>query len=371
MKILHLAPTGNWAGTEEMVCRMANESAREHEVAVAMLAGPNIDADTIRERFSPSVTTILVDPERSTGEGAADVIARVGRPDVIHAHLRPGVNLAWPLRDLAPVIGHLHVRFFSSQMWWVDAVVCVSEWQTLDIPSSYPGAVYRVPNSVATGRRDESNSDSDSLRKLLSLDDGSVVFGSIGRVSPEKGFDSLVSAFRQMAAPQDRLVIIGDGVDSEGLATLADGDRRIFLLGYVPQASRLLPAMDIYVSPSRLDSFGLSVLEAMAAGLPVVATAARGPADLLTDQPARVTPIDDIAAIARAMSETRDDVLAGHRRVSYRLNAYEPQVCAAQLADVYEHVVGRSAAPLCMVRPPSAGAGARRTPSTGAHSDDR
>lgn len=349
MRILHLAPTGNWAGTEEMVCRLANDMGGDHEVGVLMAEGEHIDRAQMRERFDPRVGLVVASEGLSPGEQMRVVLDQLGRPDVVHAHLRPGLAHAWHLRRLAPVIGHLHVRYFSAQFWWTDAVVCVSPWQAHDIPASFTGDVFLIPNSIEPFETAGDDEVAAFRHRLGVGGDNGTVYGSVGRLSPEKGFDVLVKAFRNGFSPDDHLVIVGQGPDEDHLRRLAGDDPRIHLPGYVPRARRLLPAFDVYVSASRLDSFGLSVLEAMSVGLPIAATTARGPADLLQDQPAVLVPADDEEALRSAMT-----TVAGlPRPVSYDLGRYSHTACADHLAAMYERVTTHTGSPTCLRRPRS------------------
>lgn len=349
VKVIHLAPTGNWAGTEEMVCRMANELSESHDVGVVMTEGENVDEQMIRSRFDPTVRVLIPQVDTTPGERAAQIVEEFGVPDLIHAHLRPGVEQAWPLRDLAPVIGHLHVRYFSSQFWWVDAVICVSDWQSHDVPANFTGPVFMIPNSIEEFES-ASSTELREFRRRIDANPQSVIFGAVGRLSTEKGFDTLVRAFRSALGEHDRLVIAGDGSTREALDELSTVDRRIHLLGYVPRARRLLSGLDVYVSSSRLDSFGLSVLEAMSIGLRIVSTDARGPNDLLSMQPAVIVPTDDEPALAAAMEEAARQVLAGDAAPIYDLAAYNHRTCAQNLAGAYDFLLDGGVAPTCLVR---------------------
>lgn len=345
MRVLHIAPTGNWAGTEEMVCRLANDTAAQHDVTVMMEPGENASIEQIRSRFQPNVRVIIADTDATPAERMRVVLDEGGVPDIVHAHLRPGLAHAWHLRNLAPVIGHLHVRFFSAQFWWVDAVVCVSPWQARDIPAWFQGEVFLVPNSLAPFEP-AGFSEAAAFRDRIGASQTSVVYGSIGRLAAEKGFDLLIKAFRSGFGDDDRLVIVGNGPAADQLHALADGDQRIHFAGYVPSARRLLTAFDVYVSASRLDSFGLSILEAMSVGLPIVSTRARGPADLLHGQPAQLVPVEDIPALRSAMASA----ITPQKTLRYDLDRYQHDRCAADMHDVYTCLLDPTApVPACRV----------------------
>lgn len=329
-----------------MVCRIANDTASDHDVTVMMEPGEYISEEQIRGRFDSGVNVIIADADATPAERMKLILDETGAPNIVHAHLRPGLAHAWHLRNLAPVVGHLHVRFFSAQMWWVDAVVCVSPWQARDIPAWYTGDVFLVPNSLAPFEP-AGDSEIRAFRESIGATSASTVYGSIGRLAAEKGFDLLIKAFRSGFGTDDRLVIIGDGPEGEHLHALAADDSRIHLPGYLPRARRLLTAFDVYVSASRLDSFGLSILEAMSMGLPIVSTRARGPADLLDGQPAQLVSAEDVPALSSAMAAVR----APQPHRSYRLDRYQHQRCATEMLEAYAHLLApASPPPACRVR---------------------
>ena len=351
MHVLHVVPTGGWAGTEQMVANMANRTVEDARVTVVVREGPNASRSMVRSRFDPRVEVVFTRKGASPGAQAEDVAARLnGAPDVVHVHLRPGAELARALELDAPVIAHLHVRYFSAHFWWTDALVCVSPWQARDVPESYRGPVYLVPNWVEPFEA-ASERERQQFRQACGVSDRGLLVGAIGRLSEEKAFDILCRAFSKVAGQEDRLVIIGDGPCRDELEEIAALDRRIVLAGYRAESRRLLGALDVFASSSRLESFGMSVLEAMTVGLPIVATRARGVQDLLDGTSAVLVDIDAADDLAHGLAVALDDVRRGNRRVTYALDQYDPSTCALQLRSVYDHLLGRSPSSDALVRP--------------------
>jgi glycosyltransferase involved in cell wall biosynthesis len=351
MHVLHVVPTGGWAGTEQMVANMANRTIDSAKVTVVVRDGPNAPRAMVRSRFDPRVDVIFTQKGATPGAQAESVAEQLATtPDIVHAHLRPGAELARALELDAPVVAHLHVRYFSAHFWWADALVCVSPWQARDVPESFPGPVYLVPNwvepfDVATEEEQR------RFRRQCGVGAGGLLVGAIGRLSEEKAFDVLCRAFANAADQKDRLVIVGDGPCREDLDELAQVDERIVLAGYRAESRRLLGAIDVFASSSRLESFGMSVLEAMTVRLPIVATRARGVQDLLSGTSARLVDIDDVDGLSHELAETLDSVRRGDRQVEYPLDQYEPAACARRLCEVYDHVLGRVGRADSLVRP--------------------
>ncbi len=127
----------------------------------------------------------------------------------------------------------------------------------------------------------------------------------VGRLVPDKDLPTLIEAFARVTHPGARLAIVGDGplrseiearVASLGLAP------RVDFLGYVADPSGIYRQARCIVLTSRFESFGNAIAEALAHGLPVVTTAAAGPAEILEQgRFGTVVPIGDVEAVAHAL----------------------------------------------------------------------
>ncbi|MEO5611317.1 MAG: glycosyltransferase [Sphingomicrobium sp.] len=141
----------------------------------------------------------------------------------------------------------------------------------------------------------------DQLRAKLGVGDHQPLLIYVGRLDGEKKPDVVVEAFRRLPAELGaRLVLIGEGPLRAPIAAI--GDPRIMTPGYLLDRSELaiwLASADIYVSAMADETFGLSIIEAQASGLPVVGVAAGAMLDRVSDQTGRLGPIGDSAAMAR------------------------------------------------------------------------
>ncbi len=193
---------------------------------------------------------------------------------------------------------------------WI--LVGVSEALRHDLLASRCGfrteQVVAIPNAIDVTRAQAEQLDRAAARQALGIAPQAFVFGTVGRLSPNKGQRFLVQAFAAIAATlaDSQLAIFGSGSTAEELAQLVRRQGlggRIHLLGHVPQAHRYLPALDAFVLPSLEESFGVALLEAMAARLPVIATTAGGIPEVVGDTGELVPPGDE-AALADAMVRT-------------------------------------------------------------------
>lgn len=170
-----------------------------------------------------------------------------------------------------------------------------------------------------------------------------------GRLAPQKGADILLAAHALLAAEMD-LVICGRGADEAKLrhqvATLKPRGR-VFFAGYQDNLAAILPAFDLYVMPSRWEGFGLAAAEAMAAGLPVVASDCDGLREVVEDgSTGLLVPPGDIQALARAMDRVLADGQqagvwgrAGRRRA---FDVFSSRRMATDVLEQYRRVLAGS-----------------------------
>lgn len=152
-----------------------------------------------------------------------------------------------------------------------------------------------------------------ALRVTLGLPAAAVVFGTVGRLNEAKQQQRLLTAMRALAegGHDAALVIAGDGELRAPLE--AETDRlglrpRVRLLGARSDVPELLAGMDAFVLPSRTEGYSLALVEASAAGLPIIATAVGGNAEIVHDGSTGViVPPGDDEALARAMAALASD----------------------------------------------------------------
>lgn len=131
----------------------------------------------------------------------------------------------------------------------------------------------------------------------FSIGDDQLVIGSIGRLAYPKNYEFLIQQFPALLAAQPNLigVIIGDGPERtryQSLISRLGVQQNFFLVGAIHDAARYLPAFDIFVLPSLYEGLSITLLEAMAAERPIIASAVAGTREALSDA-GLIYPIDD------------------------------------------------------------------------------
>jgi alpha-1,6-mannosyltransferase len=156
-----------------------------------------------------------------------------------------------------------------------------------------------VPLGVEVGEFGPTCRD-ERLRARLGLKDDQPLLIYVGRLDGEKKPDVVVDAFRRL--PRElgaKLALLGEGPLKAEIAAI--GDDRIIMPGYVrnrAELARWLASADIYVSGMADETFGISIIEAQASGLPVVGVAAGAMLDRVTDAMGRLGPVGDSETMA-------------------------------------------------------------------------
>lgn len=153
---------------------------------------------------------------------------------------------------------------------------------------------------------------------------------AMGRLAPEKGFDLLLAAFAPLALrqPEWGLIILGEGPlrkDLEDLIKTLGISSQVLLPGAVPQPYGVLKQAKIFAFPSHYEGFGIAVVEAMACGLPVVASDCRpGPGELITPNvDGLLVPRRNVPALRQAL-----ELLMGNPELRQRLGSAARQTAA-------------------------------------------
>jgi glycosyltransferase involved in cell wall biosynthesis len=210
---------------------------------------------------------------------------------------------SWKRRLINPLLA----RFDGS-------IVAVShELRDYMIQSRFPRERVRVIHNGIEAASAATPLDRRRARMLLGLDDRAFVVTTVARLDPVKDLVTLVDAFAEVRrrVPGARLVIVGDGPERQRLEARAAQDDlagSVRITGYRSDVRALLPAADVYASSSISEGVSITILEAMATGIPVVATAVGGTPEIVSDSTdGLLVPSRDPARMAAAIISLAED----------------------------------------------------------------
>ncbi|QJW98067.1 glycosyltransferase [Frigoriglobus tundricola] len=335
LHIAHGVLTLDVGGLERIVLDLVRVGRRQgHRVSVICLERPGTLAPTA-EAEGATVVSLGKPPGRRPElvPRAAEVLRALG-PDVIHTH---AVGALWYLGRAARTTGRVptvhteHIdnvgkavgRFakLKTRLLWnragrfASAFCGVSEDVSRSVGrwGTVPRAkVHTVLNGIDLDRYDR-HGERAGVRAGLGIPPDARVIGTVGRLNEVKRQDHLIRALGTLGAraADVRLLLVGDGPERGALERLVEGlglSARVHFAGYQSAPERFLPAMDVFALSSRLEGLPLALLEAWAAGLPVVSSAVGGvPKVVRHGETGLLFPNGDEPALARALLELLDD----------------------------------------------------------------
>ncbi len=336
MKIFILSTSMGMGGADQQILMLAQAmSARGHDVRIVALAPLG---QMGYEAQRAGIATESLEMQRNIGmvSGVVRLIRmiRAWRPDVLHSHMVHANLLARALRPITPVPalvstihsindgGRLRMAVYRLTSGLVDRVTIISQLaaQRYVAIGAVPAAQLEVvPNTVDTTRFRPLPHVRGGVRQELQLGD-EFVWLAVGRFEEVKDYPTLIAAFAQLVRkrPTSRLLLVGKGSlqqEVEELVRMEDLQERVTFLGVRRDVPELMSAADGYVLSSVREGMPVVLLEASAAGLPVVATRVGGVAEVVDDQTSGLlVPPGDVAQLAGAME--RIEALAPESRVA-------------------------------------------------------
>jgi glycosyltransferase involved in cell wall biosynthesis len=294
MKVLHVI-TGLDAGGAELQLAMILRRTR-HESDVVTLYNPG----PVAEMITAGGTSVRnLGMQRNTELPALLRLRKLikdGQYDVVHTHLYRAQIYARPAARLAgtPVvlttehsIGETHIErrkmtrgvraLYLSSERFSDATIAVSDIvkDRLARWGVRPGKVTVIPNGVDTDELGFHAEARDRVRAQFGIAPDTYVIGALGRLDPNKRVDLTMEAAAPMLGEKCKILVIGRGEDQARLEEAAKRlgvTEHVIFGGYQSDTTAMLAAFDLYVAASLQETFGLSVLEALASGLPVLYT---------------------------------------------------------------------------------------------------
>ena len=273
------------------------------------------------------------------------VLANVCR-GVRHVHTEHGSRT-----HLAGVANRVRNRLLAR---FTDVLVAVSDAtaESVSVEQGVPRERIRVIRNGVTPHRAAAPDERGELRARLGLSPGACVVGSIGRLDPVKGYDRLLRAFAAAVAGRVAdtgtpltLLLVGDGAERLALERQAADlgiAASVRFAGFRPDARRCLDVMDVFVLPSRSEGLSVALLEAMSAGVPVMATAVGETARVLEDGAAGVLlPDDDRQWVPMLSACIRPDGAAERAAMTARsLSRVAEAYSLEATLDAYERAYG-------------------------------
>ncbi|MFD7906308.1 glycosyltransferase [Kitasatospora sp. NPDC059747] len=368
MRVLHIVTGLASGGAERQLQLLLRHLPPHQQCEVLALTNPGTVAAALR---ADGFTVHHLDMRGNRDLGALPRLVRLvrsGRYDLVHTHLYRAQlygRLAARLAGVRAVVSTEHslhagviegrpvtrgvkgLYLVAERLGTTTVAVSRQVAQTLHAWGVPPARVELIPNGIDAARFRRPDGERATarrrLRAELGLPEGSWVVGGIGRLVPGKRFGVLLEALAELD-PDARLVLIGEGPERAALERMAAelGVReRLVLTGERDDVPELLTALDVLAAPSTEETFGLGVLEGLAAGLPVRHSACPALDELPPSAAPQARRIpSEPAAFATALRELRhlNDHSAGPLPHPPAVGHYDIVRVAADLGALYDRL---------------------------------
>jgi glycosyltransferase involved in cell wall biosynthesis len=326
VRILQISSAKNFGGGEKHLADLCEGlNVRGHEIFVATRPGAEwLD----RLSFLPEENLFELPLRNSFDIFSARKLALIIREkkiDIVHAHLGrdyPVAALAVRFTSNARLILTRHVLFPIKSLQKfalsnVAKVIAVSSAVEANLQKIFPAQkIVSIPNGIEVEKW--SKADRKQFREAFRFEHDipfdAFLIGTIGELKPLKGQEDFILAAQIVARkfPESRFIVVGkdNSFDQnfrrklKRLVKVFDLEERFLWLDWVENTAEILHSLDVFVSPSRSESFGLTILEAMASGIGIAATETEGARELLeNNKTGKLVELENPAQLAEAINE--------------------------------------------------------------------
>jgi glycosyltransferase involved in cell wall biosynthesis len=329
-RILYVSTSTTVGGAEKTLYTLATLlDPKRHQVVGVVSVKPEGDyARKLKLQGVPTESLGLESaPRPADAARLAEIITRV-RPDIVHAVMYQAIQLCRLAKPKVPfafkLVSSPRVHYRTRSIWTLlldralknrdDLLIaeCGASRDFLIRKLGYsPAKVRTILNGVDLAGWPVSKVDRQKRRMELRLSSGDLLVGAVGRLDRQKGFSTLIEAMSRLKKTSLRCVILGEGPERPRLEALIrkhELEKHVWLYGERADIVTWLSAFDIDCLPSLWEGLPNTLLEAMALGLPVVASAVDGVPEVVQNGKNGVlVPPAAPAALAKALKELADD----------------------------------------------------------------
>ena len=364
MRIVEVLPSFEVGGAERLVSLLSMELAKlGHAVAVVSLYNP-VESWILRELRASGIEVLFCAKRAGLDVRVVPRLARIFarlQPDIVHTHLHTlkyvvPARLAFRHTAVAHTLHNLaqHEIEASGQAFQRAAFrlgvapVAIGDAIARSVSEVYGlPAKATIPNGIPVAAFQTPSGTRQRVRAVLAIPEDVPVFVAVGRLNPQKDHATLLAAFADpnISSLNAHLILAGAGDLRSALIGQAEAlgiSSRVHLLGVRDDISALYAASDVFVLSSRYEGNPLVVMEAMASGLPIVATSVGSVPELVPANVGRLVSPGNPESLAAAMRQLAGDLpLArslGIYAAQYAVEHFDVAVMARGYATLFDTI---------------------------------
>lgn len=357
-RVLHISTAKDKRGGEQQLMYLLGDHQSQVDQHVLCIPDSPVHAYCVQHTIASSTQGKRSGLDLALAKSLAQN-ANMLQSQLVHSHDAHGHSAAVMAKRFfgmqADIVAHRRVDFhihssFSKRFKYaykgVKKIICVSkaieQIMASDLGSSSKLTTIHDGIDVSA----INTADNGELRKRFSIDPSKKIIGQVAAHAPHKDLFTFIQTAKELCAQRNDLhfISIGDGPQSAEIrsyCTSQNMDEHITFTGYLEKAKQLIAEFDVFFMSSETEGLGTSILDAMAAGIPVVATQAGGIPEVVEHGiSGRLAPVKDSRSLAlnlaKALSEDNGSMIKAARK---KLQFFTTKVMSEKTLKLYQEIL--------------------------------
>ena len=326
IKIIHIILSPGFAGSERHMIDLINYQSKDYKTYLIKSKKNNfINYSIVKKK-----TKIYKISKFFQRISLKKIIQKIN-PDLIHTHLGDASRIVSKNWGNFKLVATCHMNYKRKHYTNHDGIIVLNKTQENTIKKQFYNKILRI-NLWAPSIKSKGQSKTYLLNKL-NIKNKSYIFGSIGRFHYQKGFDLILKIFNKLQLKNCYLVLIGNG--HVNYKKTYKNNNKIKILGHKNNPDDYLNIFNTFVFPSRWESFGLSLIEAMRKNLPIITSVNEGNKDWIKKYNVTSFNSDNESQLKKALLK---HYLKKPKKQKYNLNNFQPNIIIKKINKFYKSI---------------------------------
>lgn len=324
MKIIHIILSKGFSGSEKYVIDLINEQSKKHKCY--LLKNRKNKFQNFYQDLNKEVKIIEIDSFFSIL--TINFFINLIKPNIVHTHLGQANRKVFK-RNFFKLISTVHMNFKKKDFKNHDGLIVSNNSLKKEINQNFHKKIKKI--YLWPSANNKIKIDSNELKNKYNITPKSYIFGSIGRFHYQKGFDFIIEAFKKIEEKNIFLFLIGNGHEDFKRYS----NKNLIILPYQKNTSDYYNLFDCFIMASRWESFGITLLEAMKFGLPIISSKHQGNQDWLENFDVDIFDINKLDSLTALMKKKYS---YGKIKVNYNLDQFDKNKIIKEIENFYKEV---------------------------------
>ena len=326
IKIIHIILSPGFAGSERHMIDLINYQSKDYKTYLIKSKKNNfINYSIVKKK-----TKIYKISKFFQRISLKKIIQKIN-PDLIHTHLGDASRIVSKNWGNFKLVATCHMNYKRKHYTNHDGIIVLNKTQEKNVKKQFYNKILRInlwPPSIKSKRQSKIY-----LLNKLNIKNKAYIFGSIGRFHYQKGFDLILKIFDKLQLKNCYLVLIGNG--HVNYKKTYKNNNKIKILGHKTNPDDYLKIFNTFVFPSRWESFGLSLIEAMRKNLPIITSVNEGNKDWIKKYKVTSFNSDNESQLKKALLK---HYLKKPKKQKYNLNNFQPNIIIKKINTFYKSI---------------------------------